>query len=108
MYKSGQLSFGELNFDIFCGQGGHLQGEIVLVDHANKLIFSGDVYVNVRGFIKEQAEYNRYAPILMTSVDTNPSLAKVERNMLLKLVAEKGWYIFSGHGAPIDRSESFY
>lgn len=99
LYKSGTFSFGELTFDIYSGQGGHLQGEIILVDSVHKIIFSGDVYVNIRGYLPEQAEYNKYAPILMTSVDTNPILAKFERNNLLKITSENGWRIFCGHGA---------
>lgn len=98
LYKSGTFTFGELTFDVYSGQGGHLQGEIVLVDSEHKLIFSGDVYVNIRGYSPEQAEYNQYAPVLMTSVDTNPILAKLERNSLLKIASHKGWRIFSGHG----------
>lgn len=99
LYKSGTFSFEELTFDVYSGQGGHLQGEIVLIDNEHKLVFSGDVYVNIHGLSLEQAEYNQYAPVLMTSVDTNPILAKLERNCLLKMLEGKGFSIFSGHGA---------
>ena len=46
----------------------------------------------------EQEEYNKYAPILMTSVDSNPVLAKMERNFLIKLLDNEEYLVFSGHG----------
>jgi len=73
-----------------------------LVDKIHKLVFSGDIYVNLHGYTPEQAEYNQYAPILMTSVDTNEPLAKMERNSLIKIASEKDWRIFSGHGMMIE------
>ena len=98
--KIGTFDFGDLHFDVWEGKGGHLPGEIVLIDHQNKLAFTGDIYINVHGLIPEQAEYNRYAPILMTSVDTEPDLCRIERNALMEKLSPGNWRIFSGHGAP--------
>ncbi len=100
LYKTGTFAFGNFSFDVYYGQGGHLQGEIALVEQKHRLIFSGDIYVNLKDYIPEQAEYNRYAPILMTSVDTTPALAKLQRNALLALASDGEWTIFGGHGAP--------
>ena len=100
LYRTGTFDFGEFHFDVYYGQGGHLSGEIVLVENTHRLIFSGDIYFNLRGCTPEQAEYNRYAPILLTTVDTNPALSKMERNALLKLAENGEWTIFGGHGAP--------
>ena len=102
VYPAGRLDFGEFRFEIYCTQGGHLAGEIILVDAANRLIFSGDVYVNVHGYTPEQEEYNRYAPILMTSVDTNPELAGIQRRALMNILEPGTWHIFGGHGAEKD------
>lgn len=98
IYKSGKFDFGEFSFDVYLGQGGHLPGEIILVENNFKLIFPGDVFVNLHGYTPEQEEYNKFAPILMSSVDTNPTLAKIERNAILKLCSSGGWTIFSSHG----------
>ena len=50
----------------------------------------------------QQAEHNRYAPILMTSVDTDPSLCAVERAALFDRLGEGDWQIFGAHGMKKD------
>ncbi len=65
----GSLDLGELHFEVYEGKGGHLPGETVLIDFNHHVAFTGDIYVNIHGMTREQAEYNRYAPVLMTSVD---------------------------------------
>ena len=95
---AGRFEFGELNFDVFEGAGGHLPGEIVLIDYAHGIAFAGDIYVNMKGMTPEQAEYNRYAPILMTSVDTDKALAAAERAALMRRLGAGEWLIFGGHG----------
>ena len=75
----GHYDFGDMHFELLEGQGGHLPGELVLIDYRNKVAFTGDVYVNLKGMTAEQAAYNQYAPILMTSVDTDTALCAKER-----------------------------
>ena len=99
LYPVGFLQFGEFNFEAYEGAGGHLKGETVLIDYNLKVAFTGDVYVNIHGMSAEQAEYNRYAPILMTSVDTDPDLCRAERTSLMQRLGTGKWSIFSGHGA---------
>ena len=96
--KIGVYSVGELNFDVYEGMGGHLSGEIILIDFNLKIAFTGDVFVNLKDLTKKQAEYNKYAPILMTSVDTNPRLCAEERASLMQLLGDGEWKIFGGHG----------
>ena len=98
MEAVGGFSFGELSFELYEGRGGHLPGEIVLIDYEHKLAFTGDVYINLRGMTAEQAAYNQYAPILMTSVDTDPALCKMEREAILQRLGVGEWQIFGGHG----------
>ena len=98
LYKVSELRFGDFNFDIYYGQGGHLPGEIVLIDYGNKVVFSGDIFVNLKGYTKEQEKYNKCAPLLLNSVDTNQELCKIERNYLLSLLNGGNWRVFSGHG----------
>ena len=83
---------------VYEGKGGHLPGEIVLIDYQNNIAFTGDVYINIRGLTAEQAEYNQYAPILMTSVDTDPALCAEERKAILQRLGVGEWQIFGGHG----------
>ena len=97
---AGEWRFGELCFQVYEGKGGHLPGELVLVERSHRLVFTGDVFINLHALTPEQAEYNRYAPILMTSVDTDPALCKAERGALVSLLGEGSWRIFGSHGGP--------
>lgn len=98
----GILSLDGLSFLLYEGQGGHVPGEMVLIEPNLKLVFSGDIYVNTKAQTKEQRDYNRIAPYLMTSVDIDATLAKEERNALLSLLSNGSWTIYGGHGAPIE------
>ena len=94
----GFYSVGELNFEVYEGKGGHLPGEILLIDYEHKLAFTGDVFINLKDLTKKQAEYNQYAPILMTSVDTDAELCSKERSAFLQRLGAGTWSIFGGHG----------
>ena len=98
----GSLTCGELDFAVYQGKGGHLPGETVLIDHDHKIAFTGDIYVNIAGMTREQAEYNRYAPVLMTSVDTDPALCAEERRAVMQSLCPGEWKIFGSHGAVKD------
>ena len=98
----GFFDFGDLHFEVYEGKGGHLPGEIVLIDYGNNIAFTGDVYINLHGLTAAQAEYNQYAPILMTSVDTDPKLCGLERTAILGRLGVGGWKIFGSHGSPKD------
>lgn len=94
----GFIKIGELNFEVYEGQGGHLAGEIILIDFEHRVAFTGDVFVNLKEMTKKQAEYNQYAPILMTSVDTDSALCSKERVAVLQRMGVGEWFIFGGHG----------
>ena len=94
----GFFGFGELYFEVYEGKGGHLPGEIVLIDYAKHIAITGDIYINIRGLTPEQARYNQYAPILMTSVDTDPKLCAQERDAVLQRLGVGPWQIFGAHG----------
>ncbi|MBO5285833.1 MAG: MBL fold metallo-hydrolase [Clostridia bacterium] len=94
----GFYTVGELNFEVYEGKGGHLPGEILLIDFENKIAFTGDVFINLNDLTKKQAEYNQYAPILMTSVDTDAKLCSKERSAFLQRLGVGTWNIFGGHG----------
>ena len=94
----GFFDFEDLHFEVYEGKGGHLPGEIVLIDYGNHLALTGDIYINTHGLTSEQAEYNQYAPILMTSVDTDPKLCAEERKAILGRLGVGKWQIFGAHG----------
>ena len=100
----GFFDFGDLHFEVYEGNGGHLPGEVVLIDYENHIAFTGDVYINIHGLTAAQAEYNQYAPILMTSVDTNPKVCSEERKAILRRLGVGNWKIFGAHGSPKDYS----
>ncbi len=100
----GFFDFEELHFEVYEGKGGHLPGEIVLIDYANHIVFTGDIYINTHGLTSQQAEYNQYAPILMTSVDTDPKLCLKEREAIIERLGVGQWQIFGAHGFKKDYS----
>ena len=104
--QTGFFDFADLHFEIYEGKGGHLPGEIVLIDYANHIVFTGDIYINIKGFTPEQRKYNQYAPILMTSVDTDPDLCAKERTAILQRLGAGNWQIFGAHGSKKDYSVS--
>ena len=97
--QAGFFDFGEMHFEVYQGQGGHLPGETVLIDYSHHVAFTGDIYVNVHGMTREQAEYNKYAPVLMTSVDTDPERCAAERAAILQRLGAGAWKLFGSHGA---------
>jgi len=100
----GFFDFEELHFEVYEGKGGHLPGEIVLIDYSNHIALTGDIYINMHGLTAEQAEYNQYAPILMTSVDTESALCLEERKAIMQRLGVGKWQIFGSHGFKKDYS----
>ena len=45
--KLGTVNFCELSFDFFEGRGGHVKGETVIYCEELKLVFTGDIFVNI-------------------------------------------------------------
>jgi len=95
---AGEMRVGDLTFKVYDGKGGHVKGEAVYIEPTEKIAFTGDIYVNIKNFTAEQAKFNRLAPYLMTSVDTDPNAAKAEREAFMALLTPGRWQIFGGHG----------
>ena len=100
----GFFDFEELHFEVYEGKGGHLPGEIVLIDYGKHIALTGDIYINIRGLTPQQAQYNQYAPVLMTSVDTDPGLCAEERKAVIGRLGVGNWQIFGAHGFKKDYS----
>ena len=94
--KIGTLNFCDLDFDIYEGCGGHVKGEIIIVNKQHKIVFTGDIFVNAKGFSEKQKQFNILAPYLMTSVNVDSNMAKKLRDY----IAEEylGYSLFPGHG----------
>ena len=95
----GQVSFNSLNFEVYEAAGGHVMGEVIYIERSLHILFTGDIFVNIQGFTEPQADFNRLAPYLMTSVDTDPQLAAQERRDIFRLLGAGKWQLFGGHGA---------
>ncbi len=95
---AGLMTVGELIFQVYDGMGGHVAGEAVYIEEKERIAFTGDVLVNLKNFTAEQAKFNRLAPYLMTSVDTDPAAAKAEREAFMALLSPGTWQVFPGHG----------
>ncbi|MDD6188000.1 MAG: MBL fold metallo-hydrolase [Clostridiales bacterium] len=102
LWQIGFFSFGDLSFEVYEARGGHLPGEIVLIDYEHRIAFTGDVYVNMKGMTSEQKQYNQYAPILMTSVDTDPKLCAEQRKAVFQRLGAGSWKVFGAHGICAD------
>ncbi|MBR6551577.1 MAG: MBL fold metallo-hydrolase [Clostridia bacterium] len=100
----GFFDFEELHFEVYEGKGGHLPGETVLIDYSKHIAITGDIYINTHGLTAEQAKYNQYAPILMTSVDTDPKLCMEERKAIMQRLGVGQWQVFGAHGFKKDYS----
>ena len=104
--QMGLFRFGEMCFEVYQGKGGHLAGETVLIDYEHHVAFTGDIYVNIHGMTREQSTYNQYAPVLMTSVDTDPELCALERRSIMQRLGVGQWQIFGAHGMKKDYTVS--
>ena len=69
--QTGFYNFGELNFEVYEGKGGHLPGEIVLIDYANHIAITGDIYINTHGLTSEQEKYKLIKELLVKLRDYN-------------------------------------
>ena len=87
---------------VFDVNGVHFTGEMVLVDDAHRIVFSGDIMVNIKGFSKEQYDFNLLAPYLMTTVNLDSRRAAAERKYLQSLFPTDVYTYCCGHGAIMD------
>lgn len=101
----GKISVGELQFTVYEGSGGHLNGEMVYACQKPGIVFTGDLLVNIDGFSKETAEFNSLAPYLMKSVNVDSQKATEMRKQVLRLIQtisdsnNDPCMICCGHGA---------
>ncbi len=98
--KIGDIKIDGLKFEVYEGLGGHIDGSVVYIERKERILFTGDIFVNIKGFSKQPAGFNRIAPFLVSSVDNNSALAGAERKAIFALLTTGKWLLVGGHGAP--------
>ena len=93
----GKVEFEGLYFNFFLGNGGHSKGEVLIF--LDNICFTGDILVNPDGYTLEQKEFNVLAPYLMTSVNMDSNMAKIERLEVEKII-KNDMIVCYGHGEP--------
>ena len=101
----GQFSFGDMDFTVLQGNGGHVPGETVLMDHTHKIAITGDDYINIHNCTAPQAEFNRLAPYLARSVNQDSAKYRLILRTLKDMMDGEGWLILPGHGAILQRDQ---
>jgi glyoxylase-like metal-dependent hydrolase (beta-lactamase superfamily II)/uncharacterized protein with ACT and thioredoxin-like domain len=90
------LEIGNYRFRVLAGLGGHLYGQIYLYCREIGLLFPADTIINFEHLTAERAEYNTLAVNLVTSVNVDSGVAKIERQQLMGLASDTGGDFFGG------------
>jgi glyoxylase-like metal-dependent hydrolase (beta-lactamase superfamily II) len=91
-----ELMIGGFRFRILEGLGGHLFGQIYLFCTEIGLLFTADTVINFEHLSPERAGYNTLAVNLVTSVNVDPAVAKIERQQLIQLAGDNSGSFFDG------------
>ncbi len=98
----GSLKFVDINFEIYEGSGGHLKGETILISKNPKIIFTGDVFSNLKELNENMTELDNVAPYLLSNANTDEKKLKITRDKLKEIVkaaGKTGTIVCGGHGA---------
>lgn len=98
--KVGSMRFGDWNFEVLEGAGGHARGETVVTCPELAVAFTGSMIVNEDGLSDGQREFRELQPYLMTSVDMKPALLEECREQLARDLA--GYTLYPAWGSVID------
>lgn len=95
------FTFGDLDFEVYEGSGGHLYGEMIYICRNPQLAFTGDIFLNTKGFSDRLKEFLALAPYMMTSVNVDPPKAKIMLRAVQDMLQElgPGTLVCTGHGA---------
>ena len=102
----GEMSIGDLTFEIYEGSGGHLAGEQIYVEPKGGVMFTGDNFLDFKGFSQELKDFNAIAPYLMRSVNVDSRKAALMRRAVGDMAAHiaqalgRPVLILGGHGSP--------
>lgn len=102
--KVGVFRFGDMVFDVYQGNGGHVPGETVLLDERHRVGITGDDYINTQDMLAPQREFNQLAPALARSVNQDSAKYRAILQTLRRMLSG-GWLLLPGHGAIIPRDQ---
>lgn len=95
----GNIDSGGFSFEIYETSGGHVDGSIVILEKAHKIIFTGDTLINPFDVTDGQKEFNTLAPYILRSVNQDSEKARLERKAVTEMISGENWTICGGHGA---------
>ena len=82
------IDVGGYRFEVLEGLGGHMHGQIYLFCKELGVLFTADTVINFGHLSQKRAEYNTLAVILVTSVNVDSEVSRVERQSLIGLARE--------------------
>lgn len=94
--------FGDIEFEVYEGNGGHRAGETILYCREHKLLFTGDLYSNESEVTPERKEFETIADLGVLNSDRDQARAKDVRAAVESLIdsaGREGTFLCGGHGA---------
>jgi glyoxylase-like metal-dependent hydrolase (beta-lactamase superfamily II) len=83
-----EIEFGGMHFEIWESLGGHIAGQLFLYEKNEGLLFTGDTLVNFASITETRKYYCSLADYLITSVNINSDVARIERHQLMRIAKE--------------------
>jgi len=83
-----EFAVGRLRFAVLESRGGHIPGQVFLLEPAHGLLFTGDYLLNVASLSAEDRERLSVPRYLMTSTNTDSGLFREESRCLRELALE--------------------
>ena len=95
------ISIGGHEFMILESHGGHQHGLIYLYSRTAGVLFTSDTVLNLASLTEERTRYNGFAVYLVTSVNVDPALVKIERTALTALARKADTLMQEKMGRPL-------
>ncbi len=94
-----KIKFGDIELEVYEGPGVHTKGQTVIICRKPKLLFTGDLYSNLKDVTPERAEYNQIAPYLpKDSEEDLKSLTRTKLGKIMDSIGRDGMIVCGGHG----------
>lgn len=96
-----KIEFGDVMIEAYECPNPCLDGEMVFLCRSPKLLFTGDVYDNLKDLTPEREEFNDIAPFFLTKMDDAFENLKDVRSQIGKVmdsVSRSGMLVCGGHG----------
>ena len=96
-----KIKFGDIELEVYEGPGVRSKGETVVLSRNPKLLFTGDLYSNVKDVTPERAEFNQIAPFI--PMDSEVDLkrltdARSKLGAIMDSIGRDGMIVCGGHG----------